>query len=52
MKCVNRFHLSKQIKNILEDGGEGAILQKVASKYERGRSTDLLKLKVQNKKTN
>jgi ATP-dependent DNA ligase len=31
---------------IIEAGGEGVILQKVGSLYEQGRSSDLLKIKV------
>jgi hypothetical protein len=34
------------IEGILEDGGEGVILRKVGSKYEHGRTSALIKLKV------
>jgi hypothetical protein len=34
------------VQNIIEEGGEGLILQRQGSLYERGRSPSLLKVKV------
>ena len=34
------------VQQIIEDGGEGVILQKYSSMYERGRSASVLKIKV------
>jgi hypothetical protein len=42
----NGQHLSGLVEGIIEDGGEGVILRKVASLYEFGRSSSLIKLKV------
>lgn len=36
----------KFVQMIIEEGGEGIILQQVGSLYERGRSSALLKIKV------
>lgn len=37
---------------IIEGGGEGVMMRRVASIYERGRSSNLLKLKVTNNMKN
>eukprot|EP00026_Physarum_polycephalum_P002930 Phypoly_transcript_02939.p1 GENE.Phypoly_transcript_02939~~Phypoly_transcript_02939.p1 ORF type:complete len:825 (+),score=95.05 Phypoly_transcript_02939:89-2563(+) len=42
----NPAHLKMAIRKILENGGEGVILQKRASVYDVGRSPSLLKLKA------
>ena len=42
-------HLKIAIRRILGNGGEGVILQKRGSLYEAGRSSSLLKLKVNKK---
>lgn len=34
------------VKGIIEEGGEGVILQKMKSLYEHGRTSSLIKLKV------
>ena len=34
------------IQNIIDDGGEGAILRRMSSIYEGGRTSTLIKLKV------
>lgn len=44
--CSSRKWLAKATEVILKQGGEGLILRKVKSPYERGRSPYLLKLKV------
>jgi hypothetical protein len=38
--------MNKMVQGIIDEGGEGAILRKVCSYYDRGRSPDLIKLKV------
>ena len=39
-------HLKFVLQSVIDDGGEGAILRKVGSLFEHGRSTSLIKLKV------
>jgi ATP-dependent DNA ligase len=34
------------LQEIIKDGGEGLILRRTASRYEQGRSRNLIKLKV------
>lgn len=46
VECKNNKHVNLQLKNIIQDGGEGVILRKKGSLYEHGRTTNLLKLKV------
>ncbi len=46
MRCFDKGHLETFVKEIINHGGEGAILQAVHSVYERGRSSSVLKLKV------
>ena len=46
VKCSHNFHVDISLQRILEDGGEGLILRKMASQYEQGRSRNLIKLKV------
>lgn len=38
------------LSSIIEDGGEGVIMQRKGSLYEQGRSSSLVKLKVSNKR--
>eukprot|EP00026_Physarum_polycephalum_P013932 Phypoly_transcript_14393.p1 GENE.Phypoly_transcript_14393~~Phypoly_transcript_14393.p1 ORF type:complete len:318 (+),score=42.03 Phypoly_transcript_14393:113-955(+) len=44
--CTNNDQLSDFVKSIIEKSGEGVILRKQGSVYERGRSPSLLKLKT------
>eukprot|EP00026_Physarum_polycephalum_P002048 Phypoly_transcript_02052.p1 GENE.Phypoly_transcript_02052~~Phypoly_transcript_02052.p1 ORF type:complete len:648 (+),score=89.30 Phypoly_transcript_02052:207-2150(+) len=44
--CTDRNHLERGAKEIIADGAEGVILQRVFSVYERGRTPSLLKLKT------
>jgi DNA ligase 1 len=44
--CNSNKHLTTAVENILSAGGEGVILQKPGSFYEKGRSNSLIKLKV------
>lgn len=44
--CVTKEQLSAAAQLIIDDEGEGVILQKPDSTYQRGRSASLLKLKV------
>eukprot|EP00026_Physarum_polycephalum_P000547 Phypoly_transcript_00548.p1 GENE.Phypoly_transcript_00548~~Phypoly_transcript_00548.p1 ORF type:complete len:911 (+),score=120.65 Phypoly_transcript_00548:114-2846(+) len=44
--CISKNHLDIFLRSILEHGGEGAMLRKVGSPYEHGRSNNLLKLKA------
>lgn len=46
VKCRDDIHLNTYLKNIIEFGGEGAILRKTESIYESGRTSSLIKLKV------
>eukprot|EP00026_Physarum_polycephalum_P003407 Phypoly_transcript_03418.p1 GENE.Phypoly_transcript_03418~~Phypoly_transcript_03418.p1 ORF type:complete len:724 (+),score=75.11 Phypoly_transcript_03418:129-2300(+) len=43
--CKNQRHLEKMLKDVLEKGGEGCVLRKMGSGYERGRSSEVLKVK-------
>eukprot|EP00026_Physarum_polycephalum_P001864 Phypoly_transcript_01867.p1 GENE.Phypoly_transcript_01867~~Phypoly_transcript_01867.p1 ORF type:complete len:897 (+),score=81.10 Phypoly_transcript_01867:37-2727(+) len=44
--CSHKKQLVKTLKKIVRKGGEGLILRKPNSLYERGKSSSLLKLKV------
>ena len=44
--CCGEHHVRAFADEIIQKGGEGVILRKVASHYELGRSLSLLKLKV------
>lgn len=46
VECTNKKHIIFFIKSILKDAGEGVIIRKPNSLYEKGRSTNLFKLKV------
>ena len=46
VSVINRKHIKKYSKQILDNAGEGVILRNASSLYERGRSDDLIKLKV------
>lgn len=46
MRCVSRVEITKRVKEIIEEGGEGIMLHKPASPYVHGRSSLLVKLKV------
>lgn len=46
MICKDEKHLGVTTQTIIDDGGEGVILRKVGSLYERGRNSSLVKLKV------
>lgn len=47
--CESQQFLEQNIQKIIKNGGEGAILRKPKSIYESGRSSSLLKLKVNKK---
>jgi hypothetical protein len=47
--CKDRNHLESAAHEIIADGGEGVILQRVGSIYKQGRTPSLLKLKVKQK---
>lgn len=40
------FKLARCVEKIIKDGGEGVIMRRPGSLYERGRSNSLLKFKV------
>jgi len=42
--CLSRAHLDAMLKAVLREGGEGVMLRRPRSTYERGRSHDLLKV--------
>eukprot|EP00026_Physarum_polycephalum_P001009 Phypoly_transcript_01010.p1 GENE.Phypoly_transcript_01010~~Phypoly_transcript_01010.p1 ORF type:complete len:1168 (+),score=148.17 Phypoly_transcript_01010:225-3728(+) len=44
--CKNYTHLNWSIHCIVDDEGEGVILRKIKTKYEHGRTPNLLKLKM------
>eukprot|EP00026_Physarum_polycephalum_P001094 Phypoly_transcript_01095.p1 GENE.Phypoly_transcript_01095~~Phypoly_transcript_01095.p1 ORF type:complete len:1190 (+),score=164.67 Phypoly_transcript_01095:101-3670(+) len=44
--CESKFHVSKALQHILQDGGEGVILRKTNSLLEHGRSGALIKIKT------
>eukprot|EP00026_Physarum_polycephalum_P001474 Phypoly_transcript_01476.p1 GENE.Phypoly_transcript_01476~~Phypoly_transcript_01476.p1 ORF type:complete len:889 (+),score=81.31 Phypoly_transcript_01476:156-2669(+) len=44
--CKAPKHLNSWVQSILDGGGEGVILRKPASFYERGRNSSLVKLKA------
>eukprot|EP00026_Physarum_polycephalum_P001478 Phypoly_transcript_01480.p1 GENE.Phypoly_transcript_01480~~Phypoly_transcript_01480.p1 ORF type:complete len:1080 (+),score=145.14 Phypoly_transcript_01480:111-3350(+) len=44
--CTSKKQLSRAMKAVLRDGGEGLILRKPKSGYESGRSPNLVKLKA------
>ena len=46
MWCVRAKQLNQMLDDIIKDGGEGVIVRKPLSPYERGRSELLWKLKV------
>lgn len=46
METNNHVHITKMIKHVTDDSGEGIILRKPKSRYESGRSVELYKLKV------
>jgi len=46
MLVMNDIHLQYFLQSVIEDGGEGAILRRINSLYEPGRSKLLVKLKV------
>jgi ATP-dependent DNA ligase len=46
MASTTQSHLNNMLHNVVDHGGEGIILQKSSSRYEHGRSTSLLKVKV------
>ena len=46
VSVINRKHIKKYSKQILDDAGEGVILRNASSLYERGRSSNLIKFKV------
>lgn len=48
--CTNQKQITKVLQDTVNKGGEGIILRKVRSLYERGRSLLLFKLKVINVK--
>eukprot|EP00026_Physarum_polycephalum_P001974 Phypoly_transcript_01978.p1 GENE.Phypoly_transcript_01978~~Phypoly_transcript_01978.p1 ORF type:complete len:752 (+),score=127.08 Phypoly_transcript_01978:45-2300(+) len=46
ISCKSNLFLKKSLQQIIEGGGEGVILRKPKSFYERGRSDDLVKMKA------
>lgn len=44
---MNQRKLEEDLGELLQDGGEGIILQKPSSVYEHGKTQSLLKIKVQ-----
>lgn len=44
--CKSKKFLSKTLRQIIGDGGEGVILRRPKSLYEHGRTPNLMKLKV------
>ena len=44
--CEGSAHLNSVIGKIIDSGGEGMIMRRVSSRYERGRNPHLIKLKV------
>jgi ATP-dependent DNA ligase len=50
MACKNSSHLYEMVKEVIEEEGEGLIVQRAASEYEHGRTLSLIKLKVREKK--
>eukprot|EP00026_Physarum_polycephalum_P003961 Phypoly_transcript_03978.p1 GENE.Phypoly_transcript_03978~~Phypoly_transcript_03978.p1 ORF type:complete len:727 (+),score=78.73 Phypoly_transcript_03978:92-2272(+) len=44
--CVNELTLRAHIQTIIDNSGEGVLLQKVRSAYELGRTSTLIKLKA------
>lgn len=45
-QCKGDEHVANILKEIVEGGGEGVILQLSKSVYENGRSASLMKFKV------
>lgn len=46
MENKGKENIQKKVQGIIDDGGEGIILRKHSSLYERGRTQNLVKLKV------
>jgi hypothetical protein len=44
--CESNYELEFLLESTLQEGGEGVIVQRFGSKYERGRSPVLFKFKV------
>eukprot|EP00026_Physarum_polycephalum_P000389 Phypoly_transcript_00389.p1 GENE.Phypoly_transcript_00389~~Phypoly_transcript_00389.p1 ORF type:complete len:1231 (+),score=194.32 Phypoly_transcript_00389:52-3744(+) len=44
--CAGSAHLSSSVQSIIDEGGEGVILQHIASPYQNGRSPYLYKVKA------
>lgn len=44
--CTSKKYLTVATNCVVKDGGEGVILRKPFSQYEKGRSTNLFKFKV------
>lgn len=44
--CEGSAHLISYTLAIIENNGEGVILRKIQSRYERGRTSSLVKFKV------
>ena len=42
----SQSHMSDTVRGVLEGGGEGIMMRRVKSLYERGRTGNLLKIKV------
>jgi len=45
-KCRDLAHLKRELSKVEKSGGEGLMLRKPGSKYEKGRSSSLLKVKT------
>lgn len=46
MKSQNGTHVKKVVTAVIDEGGEGVILQQVSSFYLPGRTPSLVKVKV------
>ena len=46
IRCESKEHLEQYFKQVTQNGGEGIMLRKPGSLYERGRSQTLKRLKV------
>ena len=46
VKCKGREHTDKELDRVQNLGGEGLMIRKPGSKYDRGRSYSLLKIKT------
>jgi len=45
IRCASKFHMKQYLNNIIHNKGEGVILRKPKSAYDKGKSHSLLKIK-------